>query len=83
MARRPYVINALFLHNLTVETGRFDVVRESLASLTTDRRIQALIIAFAFGALLEGIAGFGAPVAITAAIMASLGFNPLYAARPP
>jgi lactate permease len=74
------VINALFLHNLTVETGRFDVVRESLASLTTDRRIQALIIAFAFGALLEGIAGFGAPVAITAAVMASLGFNPLYAA---
>ena len=74
------VINALFLHNLTVETGRFDIVRESLASLTTDRRIQAIIIAFAFGALLEGIAGFGAPVAITAAIMASLGFNPLYAA---
>ena len=74
------VINALFLHNLTVETGRFDIGRESLASLTTDRRIQALIIAFAFGALLEGIAGFGAPVAITAAIMASLGFNPLYAA---
>lgn len=74
------VINALFLHNLTVETGRFDIVRESLASLTTDRRIQALIIAFGFGALLEGVAGFGAPVAITAAIMASLGFNPLYAA---
>lgn len=74
------VINALFLHNLTLETGRFDVVREALASLTTDRRIQALIIAFAFGALLEGIAGFGAPVAITAAIMASLGFRPLYAA---
>ena len=74
------VINALFLHNLTVETGRFDVVRDSLASLTTDRRIQALIIAFAFGALLEGIAGFGAPVAITAAVMASLGFEPLYAA---
>lgn len=74
------VINALFLHNLTLETGRFDVVRETLASLTTDRRIQAIIIAFAFGALLEGIAGFGAPVAITAAIMASLGFRPLYAA---
>ena len=74
------VINALFLHNLTVETGKFDIVRNSLAALTTDRRIQALIIAFAFGALLEGIAGFGAPVAITAAIMASLCFNPLYAA---
>ncbi len=74
------VINALFLHNLTVETGKFDTVRNALANLTTDRRIQALIIAFAFGALLEGIAGFGAPVAITAAILASLGFNPLYAA---
>ena len=74
------VINALFLHNLTVETGKFDIVRNSLANLTTDRRIQALIVAFAFGALLEGIAGFGAPVAITAAILASLGFNPIYAA---
>ncbi len=74
------VINALFLHNLTIETGRFDTVRNALATLTTDRRIQALIIAFSFGALLEGIAGFGAPVAITAAILASLGFNPLYAA---
>ncbi len=74
------VLNAIFLHNLTVETGKFDIVRESLASLTTDRRIQALIIAFAFGALIEGVAGFGAPVAITAAILASLGFAPLYAA---
>jgi lactate permease len=74
------VINALFLHNLTIETGKFDIVRNALATLTTDRRIQALIIAFSFGALLEGIAGFGAPVAITAAILASLGFNPLYAA---
>lgn len=74
------VLNAIFLHNLTIETGKFDTVRESLASLTTDRRIQALIIAFAFGALIEGIAGFGAPVAITAAIMSSLGFAPLYAA---
>ncbi|HKH78026.1 MAG TPA: lactate permease LctP family transporter [Rubrobacteraceae bacterium] len=74
------VINALFLHNLTIETGKFDIVRNALAALTTDRRIQALIIAFSFGALLEGIAGFGAPVAITAAILASLGFNPLYAA---
>ena len=70
------VINALFLHNLTIETGRFDTVRNALATLTTDRRIQALIIAFSFGALLEGIAGFGAPVAITAAILASLGFIP-------
>jgi len=74
------VVNAIFLHNLTVETGKFDVVRDSLASLTTDRRIQALIIAFSFGALLEGVAGAGAPVAITAAIMVGLGFAPLFAA---
>ena len=74
------VLNAIFIHNLTVETGVFDVVRNSLSSLTTDRRLQALIIAFSFGALLEGIAGFGAPVAITAAIMASLGFRAIYAA---
>ena len=74
------VLNAIFIHNLTVETGAFDVVRDSLSSLTTDRRLQALIIAFSFGALLEGIAGFGAPVAITAAIMASLGFRAIYAA---
>ena len=74
------VLNAIFIHNLTIETGAFDVVRNSLSSLTTDRRLQALIIAFSFGALLEGIAGFGAPVAITAAIMASLGFRSIYAA---
>lgn len=74
------VVNAIFLHNLTVETGKFDVVRDSLASLTTDRRVQALVIAFAFGALLEGVAGAGAPVAITAAIMVGLGFQPLFAA---
>jgi L-lactate permease len=74
------VLNAIFLHNITIEAGAFDTFRHSLAGLTEDRRVQALIVAFAFGALIEGIAGFGAPVAITAAMMASLGFDPLYAA---
>jgi L-lactate permease len=74
------VLNAIFLHNITIEAGAFDTFRHSLATLTEDRRVQALIVAFSFGALIEGIAGFGAPVAITAAMMASLGFDPLYAA---
>lgn len=74
------VLSAIFLHNITIEAGAFDTFRHSLAGLTEDRRVQALIVAFAFGALIEGIAGFGAPVAITAAMMASLGFDPLYAA---
>jgi L-lactate permease len=63
-----------------VASGDFDVIRRSLTRLTTDRRLQALLIAFSFGALLEGIAGFGAPVAITASILASLGFEPVTAA---
>jgi lactate permease len=74
------VLNAVFFHNLTVASGDFDVIKRSLTRLTTDRRLQALLIAFSFGALLEGIAGFGAPVAITAAILASLGFEPVTAA---
>ncbi|HYM97295.1 MAG TPA: L-lactate permease, partial [Candidatus Sulfotelmatobacter sp.] len=74
------VLNAVFFHNLTVASGDFDVIRRSLTRLTTDRRLQALLIAFSFGALLEGIAGFGAPVAITASILASLGFEPVSAA---
>src|ERR1700687_3213606 len=71
------VLNAVFFHNLTVASGDFDVIRRSLPRLTQDRRLQALLIAFSFGALLEGIAGFGAPVAITASILASLGFEPV------
>src|SRR4030088_2750060 len=71
------VLNAVFFHNLTVASGDFDVIKRSLTRLTTDRRLQALLIAFCFGALLEGIAGFGAPVAITASILASLGFEPV------
>jgi lactate permease len=74
------VLNAVFFHNLTVASGDFDVIKRSLTRLTTDRRLQALLIAFSFGALLEGIAGFGAPVAITASILAALGFEPVTAA---
>ena len=74
------VLNAVFFHNLTVASGDFDVIKRSLTRLTGDRRLQALLIAFSFGALLEGIAGFGAPVAITASILASLGFEPVMAA---
>ena len=74
------VLNAVFFHNLTVASGDFDVIKRSLTRLTTDRRLQTLLIAFSFGALLEGIAGFGAPVAITASILASLGFEPVSAA---
>ncbi len=71
------VLNAVFFHNLTVASGDFDIIRSALARLTQDRRLQTLLIAFSFGALLEGIAGFGAPVAITASILASLGFEPV------
>ena len=74
------VINAIFIYNVIVGTGQFEVVRNSLASLSNDRRIQVVLIAFVFGALLEATAGFGTPVAITAAIMAGLGFEAVYAA---
>jgi glycolate permease/lactate permease len=74
------VVSAVFFYNLSVESGDFDVIRRSLARLTGDRRIQILLVAFCFGALIEGIAGFGAPVAITAAMMAGLGFEPVMAA---
>src|SRR5438309_3310879 len=74
------VLNALLFHNLTVASGDFDVIRRSLTRVTEDRRIQALMVAFCFGALIEGIAGFGAPVAISASILASLGFEPVSAA---
>lgn len=74
------VITAVFLFNLTVKSGQFEIIKHSLASITSDRRLQALLIAFSFGSFLEGTAGFGAPVAITAAMLAGLGFQPLYAA---
>src|SRR6185312_13716193 len=68
------------LYNVTVQTGHFDVVRRSVASLSGDARIQAILIAFAFGAFLEGAAGGGTPVAICGAILVGLGFNPFLAA---
>ena len=74
------VFSSVMFYNLSVESGDFDVIRRSLARLTTDRRIQVLLVAFCFGALIEGIAGFGAPVAITAAMLAGLGFEPITAA---
>ena len=74
------VFCSVMFYNLSVESGDFDVIRRSLSRLTTDRRIQILLVAFCFGALIEGIAGFGAPVAITAAMLAGLGFEPITAA---
>jgi lactate permease len=74
------VLNAVFLYNLTVKSGTFDTVKASVAQLSGDRRIQALLVAFSFGAFIEGAAGFGTPVAISAALMIGLGFTPLYSA---
>jgi lactate permease len=74
------ILGAVYLYNLTVASGQFETIKSSLASITDDRRLQALLIAFSFGAFLEGTTGMGAPVAISAAILAGLGFNPLYAA---
>src|SRR5579875_3464469 len=70
---------AIALYRLTIETGKFEIIKDSIAALTTDRRIQALIIAFAFGAFMEGAAGFGTPVAVAAAILAGVGFSAYYA----
>lgn len=74
------VITAIWVYNMTVESGEFEIIKNSLASITDDRRLQALLIAFAFGSFIEGTAGFGTPVAITAAMLVGLGFNPIYAA---
>lgn len=73
------VITALFIYNMSVKTGQFEVIKNSLASISDDRRMQALLIAFSFGAFIEGAAGFGTPVAMTTAMLVGLGFNPLYA----
>ncbi|GAB3998765.1 lactate permease LctP family transporter [Spirosoma daeguense] len=73
------VVMAVFLFNISVKSGQFEIVKHFMASITSDRRLQALLIAFSFGSFLEGTAGFGAPVAITAAMLVGLGFNPLYA----
>jgi len=74
------IVCAVFLYKVTVKTGQFDIIRASVVSLTEDQRLQMLLVGFSFGAFLEGAAGFGAPVAITAALLVGLGFNPLYAA---
>ncbi len=74
------VLNAVFLYHLTVRSGQFDVVKRTVAAISPDRRMQALLIAFSFGTFLEGAAGFGTPVAISAALSIGLGFKPLYAA---
>lgn len=74
------IVTSVFLYNITVKTGQFNIIRSSVLSITEDRRIQALLVAFSFGAFLEGAAGFGAPVAISAALLVGLGFNPLTAA---
>jgi len=74
------VINAIWIYNMTVETGHFDVLRRSFAAVSDDQRIQAIIIAFCFGALLEALAGFGTPVAISAVMLIALGFTPMKAA---
>lgn len=74
------IIGAVFLYKISVKTGQFDVIRSSILSITEDQRLQMLLVGFAFGTFLEGAAGFGAPVAITAALLVGLGFKPLYAA---
>lgn len=74
------ILAAVFLYKLTVKTGQFEIIRSSVLSITADQRLQMVLVGFSFGAFLEGAAGFGAPVAITAALLVGLGFNPLYAA---
>ncbi|AOJ64492.1 L-lactate permease [Burkholderia ubonensis] len=74
------IVAAVFLYRIVVKTGQFDVIRASVLSITDDQRLQMLLIGFSFGAFLEGAAGFGAPVAITAALLVGLGFRPLHAA---
>ncbi len=74
------VFAAIMLYRLAVDTGKFEIIKDSVGGLTDDRRLQALFIAFSFGAFIEGAAGFGAPVAVSGAMLAGLGFNPFYAA---
>lgn len=74
------IVTAVFLYKIVVKTGQIEIIRASVLSVTDDQRLQVLLIGFAFGAFLEGAAGFGAPVAITSALLVGLGFNPLYAA---
>src|SRR5882724_5616957 len=74
------VFISIMLYRLAVDTGKFEIIKDSVGSLTDDRRLQAMFIAFSFGAFIEGAAGFGAPVAVSGAMLAGLGFAPFYAA---
>src|SRR5436853_2198631 len=74
------VFSSIMLYRLAVDTGKFETIKDSVGGLTNDRRLQALFIAFSFGAFIEGAAGFGAPVAVSGAMLAGLGFSPFYAA---
>jgi lactate permease len=74
------VVAAVFLYDISVRTGQFEIMKQSVASITPDRRLQVLLVAFCFGAVIEGAAGFGAPVAIAGAFMIGLGFKPFHAA---
>jgi L-lactate transport len=74
------VFAAIMLYRLAVHTGKFEIIKDSVGGLSSDRRLQAMFIAFSFGAFIEGAAGFGAPVAVSGAMLAGLGFNPFYAA---
>jgi L-lactate transport len=74
------VFSSIMLYRLAVDTGKFEIIKDSVGTLTDDRRLQAMFIAFSFGAFIEGAAGFGAPVAISGAMLAGLGFDPFYAA---
>ncbi len=74
------VFTAILLYRVSVESGKFEILKDSIAGLTSDQRLQALLIAFAFGAFIEGAAGFGTPVAVAGAMLAGLGFTPFYAA---
>src|SRR6185295_17060513 len=73
------ILNVIFLYRLTVEKGWFATLQQSVGDLTTDRRLQLLLVAFSFGAFFEGAGGFGTPVAVTGAILIGLGFSPLAA----
>jgi lactate permease len=74
------VLAAVYLYDISVHTGQFEIMKESVAGITADRRLQLLLVAFCFGAFIEGAAGFGAPVAIAGAFMIGLGFKPFHAA---
>jgi lactate permease len=74
------VFASIMLYRLAVDAGKFEIIKDSVGGLTDDRRLQALFIAFSFGAFIEGAAGFGAPVAVSGAMLAGLGFSPFYAA---